>query len=49
MDNTDFGLAWRKRVAKRYVTLALRKLRGDAPDSLGLLARTAARLPIAAG
>ena len=29
MDNTDFKLHWRKRVAKEYVTYALRELRGD--------------------
>jgi len=29
MDNTDFGLVWRKRMAKAFVTYALRELRGD--------------------
>jgi len=29
MDNTDFGLAWRKRTARAFVTYALRELRGD--------------------
>ena len=29
MDNTDFDLTWRKRVAKDVVTYALRELRGD--------------------
>lgn len=29
MDNTDFVLHWRKRVAKAFVTYALRELRGD--------------------
>jgi 4-hydroxybenzoyl-CoA reductase subunit beta len=29
MDNTDFTLHWRKRVAARFVTLALREVRGD--------------------
>jgi 4-hydroxybenzoyl-CoA reductase subunit beta len=29
MDNTDFGLVWRKRMAKTLVTYALRELRGD--------------------
>ncbi len=29
MDNTDFTLHWRKRVAGEFVTLALRELRGD--------------------
>ena len=29
MDNTDFTLHWRKRVAAQFVTWALRELRGD--------------------
>jgi 4-hydroxybenzoyl-CoA reductase subunit beta len=29
MDNTDFGLVWRKRMARTLVTYALRELRGD--------------------
>jgi len=29
MDNTDFTLHWRKRVAREFVTYALRELRGD--------------------
>jgi hypothetical protein len=29
MDNTDFVLGWRKRVAREFVTYALRELRGD--------------------
>ena len=29
MDNTDFGLVWRKRMAKAFVTYALKELRGD--------------------
>ena len=29
MDNTDFTLHWRKRVAGEFVTWALRELRGD--------------------
>jgi len=29
MDNTDFLLGWRKRVARDFVTYALRELRGD--------------------
>jgi len=29
MDNTDFSLVWRKRMAKAFVTYALRELRGD--------------------
>ena len=29
MDNTDFGLVWRKRVTRDFITYALRELRGD--------------------
>jgi CO/xanthine dehydrogenase FAD-binding subunit len=29
MDNTDFVLHWRKRVAREFVTCALRELRGE--------------------
>jgi len=29
MDNTDFGLVWRKRMVRSLVTYALRELRGD--------------------
>jgi 4-hydroxybenzoyl-CoA reductase subunit beta len=29
MDNTDFGLVWRKRVTREFVRYALRELRGD--------------------
>ena len=29
MDNTDFTLHWRKRVAAEFVSYALRELRGD--------------------
>jgi 4-hydroxybenzoyl-CoA reductase subunit beta len=29
MDNTDFALVWRKRVARDFVTYALREIRGD--------------------
>jgi 4-hydroxybenzoyl-CoA reductase subunit beta len=29
MDNTDFSLHWRKRVARAFVTYALREVRGD--------------------
>jgi len=29
MDNTDFALHWRKKVAARFVTYALREVRGD--------------------
>lgn len=48
LDNTDFELSWRKKVAREYLIGALKELRGDAPERLGLLARTAARLlPIA--
>lgn len=48
LDNTDYHLSWRKRVVREYVVGALRELRGDSPDQLGLLARSAARvLPLA--
>jgi CO/xanthine dehydrogenase FAD-binding subunit len=33
MDNTDFVLHWRKRVAAEFVTYALRELRGDDTSS----------------
>ena len=46
LDNTDYHLSWRKRVCAKYIALALKELRGDPPESLGLLARTAARLPV---
>jgi hypothetical protein len=29
MDNTDFVLGWRKKVAREFVLYALRDLRGD--------------------
>ena len=29
MDNTDFTLHWRKRVAREFATYALREVRGD--------------------
>ncbi|MGE0707937.1 MAG: xanthine dehydrogenase family protein subunit M [Planctomycetota bacterium] len=48
LDNTDYHLSWRKRMATAYLTGALRELRGDPPEALGLLARTAARLPVLA-
>jgi 4-hydroxybenzoyl-CoA reductase subunit beta len=44
LDNTDFSLGWRKRVARAYVAGALRELRGDDPAKLGLHARRAAAL-----
>jgi 4-hydroxybenzoyl-CoA reductase subunit beta len=44
LDNTDFDLGWRKRVAREYLTGALRELRGDPPASFGPLARRAATL-----
>ena len=44
LDNTDFALGWRKRVARAYVAGALRELRGDDPRALGLLARRAGPL-----
>jgi 4-hydroxybenzoyl-CoA reductase subunit beta len=36
MDNTDFTLHWRKRVAAEFVSYALRELRGDDVDALRL-------------
>jgi 4-hydroxybenzoyl-CoA reductase subunit beta len=36
MDNTDFTLAWRKRVTRDFVTYALRELRGDDMSKLRL-------------
>lgn len=49
LDNTDYHLSWRKRVVREYVVGALRELRGDPPQQLGLLARSAARiLPVLA-
>ena len=48
LDNTDFALSWRKKVAREYLIGALKELRGDDPSRLGLLARSAARLlPVA--
>jgi 4-hydroxybenzoyl-CoA reductase subunit beta len=44
LDNTDFALGWRKRIARYYVAGALRELRGDDPRELGLLARRAVAL-----
>src|SRR6185295_12564009 len=44
LDNTDFALGWRKRVARAYLAGALRELRGDDPAQLGVLARRATAL-----
>ncbi len=44
MDNTDYGVSWRKRIARSFVVSALRELRGDDPRSLGLLAIRSAGL-----
>jgi 4-hydroxybenzoyl-CoA reductase subunit beta len=44
LDNTDFALGWRKRVARAYLTGTLRELRGDDPAKLGVLARRATAL-----
>jgi 4-hydroxybenzoyl-CoA reductase subunit beta len=49
LDNTDFALGWRKRVAHKYVVGALRELRGDDLAQLGLFARRAATLVPVAG
>lgn len=46
LDNTDYHLTWRKKVCKSYIAGALKELRGDPIESLGVLARTAARLPV---
>jgi 4-hydroxybenzoyl-CoA reductase subunit beta len=49
LDNTDFALGWRKRVARSYLAGVLRELRGDDPSALGLQARRAiAMLPVLA-
>ncbi len=49
LDNTDFALGWRKRVARSFLAGALRELRGDDPASLGVLGRRAVReLPVVA-
>jgi 4-hydroxybenzoyl-CoA reductase subunit beta len=44
LDNTDYHLSWRKKVAPSFVAGALKELRGDNPEQLGLLGRTAARV-----
>ncbi len=49
MDNTDFQLHWRKAVVEPYVAGILKELRGDAPDTFGLLARRASRAAFACG
>jgi 4-hydroxybenzoyl-CoA reductase subunit beta len=46
LDNTDFTLGWRKRVARAYVTGALKELRGDDLQALGLLARRQSMLRV---
>ena len=43
LDNTDFSIGWRKSVTRTYVEGALKELRGDSPETLGLLARRAQR------
>jgi 4-hydroxybenzoyl-CoA reductase subunit beta len=47
MDNTDFSLVWRKRVARDFVTYALRELRGD--DMRDVRRKTARQLLVAGG
>jgi 4-hydroxybenzoyl-CoA reductase subunit beta len=49
LDNTDFSLGWRKRVARAYVAGALRELRGDDAAALGPLGRRAASLRVING
>ena len=44
LDNTDFHIGWRKRIARAFVSGALRELRGDDPAQLGALARRATAL-----
>jgi 4-hydroxybenzoyl-CoA reductase subunit beta len=44
LDNTDFHIGWRKRIARAFVAGALRELRGDDPALLGSLARRAVGL-----
>lgn len=46
LDNTDYHLSWRKKVCSSYIAGALKELRGDTIESLGVLARSAARLPV---
>jgi hypothetical protein len=36
MDNTDYGLVWRKKMVKALVSYALRELRGDDVSALRL-------------
>jgi len=43
LDNTDFDLHWRKKVARSFLRGVLRELRGDDPTEMGLLARHASR------
>jgi CO/xanthine dehydrogenase FAD-binding subunit len=42
MDNTDFSLHWRKRVARQFVTYALKEIRGE--DVRGLRLRVSRML-----
>jgi 4-hydroxybenzoyl-CoA reductase subunit beta len=44
LDNTDFALSWRKKVAHQYVAGALKQLRGDDPAGFPVLARRAATM-----
>jgi 4-hydroxybenzoyl-CoA reductase subunit beta len=39
LDNTDFAMSWRKRMARYYIAGALRELRGDAPETFSLQGR----------
>lgn len=39
LDNTDFQAAWRRKTARVFLTGALRELRGDAKETLGVLAQ----------
>ena len=44
LDNTDYSIGWRKRVARAFVVGALGELRGDDPATLSLHARRATAL-----
>ncbi len=44
LDNTDYQPAWRRRALREAVAGALREVRGDPPEALGVLARAAARV-----
>ena len=39
LDNTDFQAAWRRKTARSFLAGALREIRGDSRESLGVLAK----------